>query len=136
MPTFQTERETNMAQVEITPQSLIVHITAADQLWSLKSLLEIPLAHVVEANHATNDADTWLEGLHIGAVYPPGVLSAGSIHNQDDRVYWDVHDAAHAIAIVLKDDRYARLVIEVDDPAATLAAIAKALQAQAATRQR
>ncbi len=132
MPTFQTERETNMAQIEITPQSLIVHITGADRLWSLKSRLEIPLAHVVGANHATDDADSWLEGFRLGAVYVPGVLSAGSVHHQDDRVYWDVHDSAKAIAIVLKDDRYARLVVEVDDPAATLAAIAKALQVPAA----
>lgn len=121
-----------MAQIEITPQSLIVHITGADQLWSLKSRLEIPLAHVVGANHATADADSWLEGFHMGAEYVPGVLSTGGLQYQDDRVYWDVHDAAKAIAIVLKDDRYARLVIEVDDPAATLAAITKALQVPAA----
>jgi len=41
-------------------------------------------------------------------------------------VFWDVHDPQKAIVIRLKDERYARLVIEVDDPPATVAAIEEA----------
>jgi hypothetical protein len=31
-------------------------------------------------------------------------------------VFWDVHDPEKTVVIHLKDERYARLVIEVDDP--------------------
>jgi hypothetical protein len=31
-------------------------------------------------------------------------------------VFWDVHDPDKAIGIDLRDERYARLVIEVSDP--------------------
>ena len=44
----------------------------------------------------------------------------------------DVHDPDKAIASTLKDDRYARLVVEVEDPVVTLAAIAKAIKPPAA----
>jgi hypothetical protein len=74
-----------------------------DRLCSLKSRLGIPLAHV------------------------PGVLVAGSFHLQADRVFWDVRDAAKAVVIRLTDERYARLVIGVDDPAQTVASIRTAL---------
>src|ERR1035437_745303 len=118
-----------MANIEITPQALIVHITGSDRLWALKSHLEIPLEHVVGASQEAEEAHAWLKGLvHRGLTHVPGVLSAGTFHHQDNRVFWDVHDPNKAIAINLKDDRYSRLVVEVDDPVATLAAIAKAIQ--------
>ena len=131
LPSIRAEREetaTQMAHIEFTPQALIVHITGADRLWALKSHLEIPLAHVIGASQETEEAQAWLKGLvHGGITHVPGVLSAGTFHHHGDRVFWDVHDPDKAIAISLKDDRYARLVVEVDDPVATLAAITKAI---------
>ncbi len=54
-----------MAQIEITPQTLIVHSTGLDRLWALKSRLDIPLAHVVGATQAADEAATWLKETHI-----------------------------------------------------------------------
>ena len=116
-----------MAEIEITPQALVVHITGADRLWALKSRLEIPLAHVVGAASAQDEAQSWLKGIRLPGTHIPGVLSAGIFHRHGDRVFWDVHHPLNAIAIELKDDHFARLVVEVDDPAATLAAIDLAL---------
>ncbi len=116
-----------MAQIELTPQALIVHITGTDRLWALKSRLDIPLGHVVGATMATDEAATWLKSMHIEGTHVPGVLSAGVFHHHGDRVFWDVHDPRKAIAIALKDDQFVRLVVEVDDPTATLAAISQAI---------
>jgi hypothetical protein len=55
------------------------------------------------------------------------VIVAGTFHHQGDRVFWDVHDAAKAVVIRLADECYARLVVGVDDPAQTVAAIRQAL---------
>jgi hypothetical protein len=57
----------------------------------------------------------------------PGVIVAGTFHSQGDRVFWDVHDPAKAVVIHLADERYARLVIGLEDPAATVTAIRRAL---------
>jgi hypothetical protein len=115
-----------MARVEVVGDRLSVQIEGMDKLWSLKSRLEIPLAHVagVEADpEAVRDWKGWRgPGVHI-----PGVIAAGTFHPQGDRVFWDVHDAAKAVVIRLADERYARLVIGVDDPAQTVAAIRQAL---------
>ena len=42
-------------------------------------------------------------------------------------MFWDVHDPEKTVVIRLKDERYARLVVEVEDPTATVAAIQEAL---------
>jgi hypothetical protein len=62
------------------------------------------------------------------------VIVAGTFHHEGNRVFWDVHDPAKAVVIHLADERYARLVIGVDDPAATVAAIRRALGTGGASR--
>lgn len=57
----------------------------------------------------------------------PGVLSAGTFHQGGERLFWDVHDPAEVIVIELADERFKRLVIEVDDPEATVTAIGRVI---------
>jgi len=45
--------------------ALVVHITGADRLWALKGHLEIPLAHVVGAASAQDEAQSWLKRFSI-----------------------------------------------------------------------
>jgi hypothetical protein len=96
--------------------SLIVRIEGADRLWAMKSRLEIPLANVVSAASAGPEAHSWLHGIRAGGAHVPGVISAGRFYSHGQQVFWDVHDPDKAIGIDLRDERYARLVIEVSDP--------------------
>lgn len=53
--------------------------------------------------------------------------AAGTFHQDGERVFWDVHDPAKVIVIELADEHFKRLVIEVDDPEATVTAIKTAI---------
>jgi hypothetical protein len=117
------------ASIEATRDSLIVHIQGMDQVWSLKSRLEIPLASVASTASASAEARTWLHGIRVGGTQIPGVITAGSFHSHGQLVFWDVHDPDKAIGIELRDERYARLVIEVADPEAEIRRIAQAVPA-------
>ena len=121
-----TERSQAVAEVEITQNDLIVHVRGMDRLWALKSRLEIPLAHVVSAEVCPEVAQGWRMSIRAPGTHVPGVITAGTFYQEGERVFWDVHDPESTIAIHLKDDLYARLIIEVDDPPAT-AAIQRAL---------
>jgi hypothetical protein len=76
-----------MAQVELVGDQLAIRLDRADQLWSFRSQLQVPLPHI--------------RGAEV--------------------------DPEQAVIIHLDDERYARLVIEVDDPWATAATINQAL---------
>jgi len=114
------------ASIEVTGDSLIVRIEGADRLWAMKSRLEIPLANVVSAATAGAEAHSWLRGIRAGGTHVPGVISAGRFYSQGQLVFWDVHDADNAIGIDLRDERYARLVVEVADPEAEISRITAA----------
>lgn len=114
-----------MALISVDGDNLVVEIEGMDKLWSLKSRLTIPLANV---RGATADPGIAAEpkGVRAPGTNVPGVITAGTFHQDGERVFWNVHHAARAIVIQLADERYARLVVEVADPAATVALIERA----------
>lgn len=118
-----------MARIELTGDSLIVHVEGFDKLWALRSRLEVPLAHVRGAEPAEEQARKWLQGLRLGGTHIPGLFTAGTFYQHGELLFWDVADPAKAVGIDLEHERYRRLVVQVDDPAAVIAAI------EAATRQ-
>ncbi|AGL17679.1 hypothetical protein [Actinoplanes sp. N902-109] len=115
-----------MARIDLTGDTLVVTVEGLDRLWALKSSLTIPLAHV---RGATHDPGIVREpkGVRAPGTHVPGVLVAGTFHTEGERVFWAVHDPAKALVIELTDERYARLVVEVDDPRGTADRIARSL---------
>lgn len=115
-----------MAQVRIDEGNLTVEVQGLDRLWALKSQLTIPLAHVRGATvdpGITGESKGWrAPGTHV-----PGVIVAGTFHQDGQRVFWDVHDHSKAVVIELQDATYQRLVIEVPDPRATVELIEQAI---------
>lgn len=116
-----------MAIVSIDGDNLVVQIQGMDKLWALTSRLVIPLSSV---RGVTADAgiDKDPKGLRGPGTRVRGVITAGTFRTDGDRVFWDVHDPAKAVVIELSGQRYARLVIEVADPAATVALVERATQ--------
>lgn len=116
-----------MAEVELTEDTLIVHARGMDQLWALKSGLEISLSHVVGADVSAQEAQRWWQGIRTGGTHMPGVITAGTFYQEGERVFCDSRDPEKAVVIQLRDERYTRRVIGVEDPSATVAAIQEAL---------
>jgi hypothetical protein len=71
--------------------------------------------------------DERVKGIRAPGTYFPGIIAAGSFHQIGKHVFWDVHNQDRAIAIDLHDERYTTLVLEVENPEATMAEIEKAL---------
>jgi len=120
--------ETSMAEIEITPTSLIVHIRGADQSFALKSRLEVPLEHIAAVELSPPESHQIWHGLRVGGTNLPGVITAGRFIQHGEWAFWDVHDPGKAIAIRMHDEHYSKLIIGVDDPFATAATITKALR--------
>ncbi|MEU9400434.1 hypothetical protein [Streptomyces sp. NPDC048242] len=118
-----------MARITVEGSTLVVEMEGLDKLWALKSRLDIPLANV---RGATADPGIVKEpkGFRAPGSHFPGLLVAGSFHTKGEWVFWDVKDGARAVVVELADERYARLVVEVDDPRATVDLIERSLVAR------
>ena len=104
-------------------------VEGADKLWALRSRLQIPLTHIRGARVDTEIAHGWWHGLRAPGTSIPGIITAGTFYQHGKRIFWDVHGPACVIVVELADERYDELVIEVEDPAITVATIASAIGA-------
>jgi len=117
-----------IAEVELTEDTLVVHVKGMDRIFALTSRLEIPLSHVLGAQVDPElGHPEWWKSLRFTATQIPWVVSAGTFYQEGERVFWDVRDPERVVVIQLRDERYARLVIGVEDPPATVRAIQEAV---------
>jgi hypothetical protein len=107
-----------------------VRVKGADRIFALKSELTISLLHVLGAVKDEEEARHWYHGVRAPGTGVPGVITAGTFYQHGERVFWDVHHPERAIALSLRDESYAKLVVEVEDPDATILAIEAALGAR------
>ena|SRR5690349_16357949 len=115
-----------MALVRIDGDNLVVVNEGLDKLWSFKGSLTIPLANV---RGATADPGIAADpkGIRAPGAHVPGLITAGTFHQEGEKVFWNVKNASKAVVVELADEEYARLVLQVDDPRATVALIENAL---------
>lgn len=57
------------------------------------------------------------------------MIVAGTFYWHGDCAFYDVHHADKAVTITLRDEKYQRLVVEVDDPGSVIGAINAAVHA-------
>src|SRR5215467_11398543 len=122
-----------MTEIECAEQALIVHIQGADKIWALKSQFQVPWSHVLGAEKDSAVVDNWgkidWHTFRAPGTYFPGVIKAGSFLSGGQWMFCDVHDPHKAITIRVADEHYTRLVVEVADPDAAIAAIEQTRQA-------
>ena len=115
-----------MARISVDGDSLEVTIEGIDKLLSFQSHLRIPLNCVVGV-FADHEVLADRGGLKAPGARIPGVIQAGTFYKDGARVFWDVHHGDRAVVIDLADQSYDRLVVEVDDPDATVRLLTDAL---------
>jgi hypothetical protein len=118
-----------MARIELTTTALVLTVTGADRFLALKSRLEVPLAHITAVEADPKIARGWWKGWRAPGTNVPGVVTAGTFYREGKRMFWDVHDPEKTIVIHLAGDEYDALVVEVEEPQATVEAIARATAA-------
>lgn len=119
-----------MTTIELTDDKLELTVRGFDVVLALKKHLSIPLAHVtrVEAGVAAEAREQLRHSLRMPGTYLPGIVTAGSYVEHGRWMFWDVHSGERAITIFVEHERYDAVVVDVDDPAATVARIEERLR--------
>ena len=116
-----------MVDLAIANGVLTLHVHGTDKLWALKSSLEIPLEHIRGIRADPEVARGWWHGVRMPGTNVPGVVTAGTFYQHEQRIFWDVHNPENTVVIELHDERYNELIVEVADPAAAVESLKRAL---------
>jgi hypothetical protein len=115
-----------MTAISISDKKLRIEIKGWDKLWALRRRLEIPVEHVTSVR-ADPEIAKGPKGIRLLGTYVPNVITAGVFRKQGERTFWDVHQPEKAVVIELRDEPYARIVVEVPDPPGTLTLLKSAI---------
>ena len=116
-----------MVKVSVAGDKAVFEVEGWHKLWSLRSRLEIPLAHVRGVRADPAPAMGWFDGLKVAGTALPHVFRAGIFYQEGDFVFWDVSRPEQTVVVELEDEHFAKLIIEVADPAAAVSLLEGAL---------
>ncbi len=116
-----------MVRVSVEGDRVRFDVEGWDQLWALKSQLEIPVAHIRAVRADPEPARGWWHGFRLPGTQIPGILTAGTFYTSDGAAFYDVHDPERTIVIDLDHEHYRRLIIEVEHPDAAVALLQSAI---------
>lgn len=122
-----------MVDVTVAGDALQVEVQGIHKLWALRSSLHVPLSDVVEVRHDPERASRAWPGLRVPGTHVPYVYTAGTYYQGDFRPdFWTVRRPERAIVIQCAPNAaFDEIIVEVEDPAATVAQIREALAARA-----
>jgi hypothetical protein len=122
-----------MTQIEIADGVLRIEILGWDKLWAFKSRLNILVGNVTAVRRMDKPPKFGWRGFRCPGTSLPGVIVAGSYYSLNEKTwaFWDVHNMKQVVEIDLQNERYARLVLEVEDPDATIQMIQQAIDGSA-----
>jgi len=116
-----------MVEIRIEGDKAVFEVQNWDKLWSLRSRLEIPLAHIIAVQADPQPAMGWFQGIKVAGTDLPNIFRAGTFYQDGNLVFWDVRHPEKTIVISLMHEHYKKLIVEVADPNAAVDLIQKAL---------
>ncbi len=119
-----------MVNVGVESDRAVFEVEGWDKLWSLRSRLEIPLAHVKGVHADPGLVIGWFDGLKLAGTGLPHLFRAGTFYQHGDLVFWDVRHPEKAVIVELEHEHFAKLIVEVEDPAAAVARLESARSAR------
>lgn len=116
-----------MVGVTIQGDRAVFEVQGMDKLWSFRSQIEIPLAHITGVEANAEQVGRWWHGFKLLGTDVPGMFAAGTFYYHGELVFWDVFDPEQTVIVSLSHERYKKLIIEVADVPGTVALLRAAL---------
>ena len=118
-----------MVEIQVDGDVIDIQVQGAHKLWARKSSLRVPLADVRSVRQDPDRASSAWPGFKIPGTHLPFFYTAGTYYQSDFRPdFWSVRHPEKAIVIQCTSDAaYDEIIVEVEDPAATVAMIDAAL---------
>ena len=113
-----------MVTITRNNDEFIFEVKGMHKLWSFKSQITIPSSHIVSAYQDKDELKGW-KGWRLPGTFIPFMIIAGTFYKDHEKDFWDSTDKSKCIIVELKDEQYNKLIIEVEDVAASLELLAQ-----------
>jgi len=115
-----------MTDIAVEKDKLVLSVKGMDKVWALKGRLEFPLQHVENVRHDPEIVKKQKKGLRLLGTHVRGLITAGTFRHNGERYFWNVRHPENALVIDLNNEPYSKLIVEVENPAQSVAKILEA----------
>jgi hypothetical protein len=100
--------------IRIENKNLVFEIHGIDVILAIRKSITIPLDHI---SSVSTDAIPWkpFEQLRIAGTSLPGIVQDGMFLSSDGLLFFEMHNQDKCITVSLKNERYKKIIFEVDD---------------------
>ena len=113
---------THLAMVGVNEEDrLIVKPIGMARLWAWSRGVDVPLTSIRDIG--VSNVRKVPRGVRVPGTYLPRILTAGTFRKGGQKSYWLVARGREVLVIELEDERYDRLVLDVQDPHMAAAAL-------------
>lgn len=109
-----------MVNITKAENEFVFEVKGLQKVWALKSEIRIPAEHVIKAYQDETQIKNFTISKILGTNMPYG-LHAGTFHQDGGVIFMDVSEKKNAIIVDLKDEKYKQMIVEVQNPAESLA---------------
>jgi len=115
--------------VKIEGKDLVFEIHGIDVFLSLKRSITIPLEHIISVS---SDKVPWkpFQQLKVAGTNLPGVIKDGLYLSKDGLLFFEMHDPEKCITISLNNEKYKKIIFEVEDKETVTKAIRNAMSSR------
>ncbi|WP_300566037.1 hypothetical protein [Flavobacterium sp.] len=104
-----------MVTINSTEDQFIFEIKGWHQIWSFENKIKIEKENIVKVSQSDEEFTFW-KGWRMPGTSLPWVITAGTYLKKGKRNFWDVTNKEKTIVVELKNSRFDKLIIEVENP--------------------
>jgi hypothetical protein len=113
--------------ISIENNNLVFTLVGVDRVLAMKSKLIVPLDHVKAVS--TDKADwNYFNMLKVAGARIPGVVVEGRFVDKEGLLFYDMHDPDKCVTVELSNERYKKVVFEVENKEETAKMIEKEIK--------
>lgn len=114
-----------MVSITSEGENVVIKVLGWHQLWAFKKEISIKKANITSI-YQNEEEIKRVKGLRIPGTHLPFVITAGTYYPfKGGTEFWDVCNKKNAIIITLENDKYTRIVVEVEHPEETIRMLKK-----------
>ncbi|HUL51719.1 MAG TPA: hypothetical protein VLT10_00430 [Verrucomicrobiae bacterium] len=112
--------------VRIEGKNIIFEVHGIDVVLSFKRSITIPIQHIVSV---TTDTVPWepFQQLKVAGTAFPGIIKDGVYLSRDGLLFFEMHQPDKCITVSLNNEKYKKIIFEVDDKEAVAKVIRDAI---------
>ena len=100
--------------VKIDGNNLVFEIHGVDVILAIRHTISVPLSHVASV---TTDTVKWqpFQQLRVAGTSLPGVIKDGMFLSNEGLLFFEMHDPNKCITVSLKNEKFKKIIFEVQD---------------------